>query len=237
MKTKPIEFPRRYATALRRHLNPGERASLLPALRLGRQAAALGLNAFDLVRIHEEAIAPILAGSRTKKTLSKRADLFFNETLTPILEIHRASRRGSIDQPGLDGTLSRHTTSELGVGNSPLPRGKVRHENVEVALKRSRDYYRELLNDSMELQEAMRQLTHQALAGQEDERRTISRELRNEIAQTLLSIHVRLLILRKVVRGSPANFEKDLACTKRSVKESLQSINRFVRQLRNRGRT
>ena len=56
----------------------------------------------------------------------------------------------------------------------------------------------------MRLQEHLRHLTHQILAAQEDERKKISRELHDEIAQTLLGINVRLLTLKK---GAAANTE------------------------------
>jgi len=42
------------------------------------------------------------------------------------------------------------------------------------------------LKDSLQLQEELRQLTHQVLAAQEEERKKISHELQDEIAQTLL---------------------------------------------------
>ena len=44
-------------------------------------------------------------------------------------------------------------------------------------------------------------LRRDAVAAQEDDRKMISHELQNEIAQTLLGINVRLLTLQKEARG------------------------------------
>jgi signal transduction histidine kinase len=203
---------------------------LLPALSLGRRAAALGLSVLELARIHEEALAPTLVTSKSKKTLRKRAELFFNEALIPIVETHRGAKQSRTDLHRLRGKLDRQTL-ELAASKRQVQQGTVRRQNVEAALKQSGDHYTRLLQDSLELQKGLRQLTHKVLSAQEDERWKISSELRNEVGQTLLGINVRLLTLKMAARGSSANLTKDVACTRRLVKESVQSINRFARQL------
>ncbi|MBI3867228.1 MAG: hypothetical protein HY299_01750 [Verrucomicrobia bacterium] len=55
MKLKLTALAGRYEAALRKHLRPGARQSLQPALRLGRQAVALGLETLELARVHERA--------------------------------------------------------------------------------------------------------------------------------------------------------------------------------------
>ena len=49
-------WSRRYQTAMRRFVRGGESGSPLPAERLGRQAARLGLETLDVVRVHEQAL-------------------------------------------------------------------------------------------------------------------------------------------------------------------------------------
>jgi signal transduction histidine kinase len=73
---------------------------------------------------------------------------------------------------------------------------------VEAALRKSGEHYTRLLKESLQLQERLRNLTHQVLAAQENERRNISRELQDEIAQTLLGINVRLLSLKQEARSN-----------------------------------
>ena len=57
------------------------------------------------------------------------------------------------------------------------------------------------LKESLQLQQHLRQLTHQVLVAQEAEREKISQKLRDEIAQTLLGINVRLLLLKQAARS------------------------------------
>src|SRR6266705_1850701 len=72
MKHKLIKLSQRYATALRKHLVQGPRASLQSARGLGRQAVAIGLETLDVARIHEGALATLEASS-SRDGIIKRA--------------------------------------------------------------------------------------------------------------------------------------------------------------------
>jgi signal transduction histidine kinase len=214
---------------LQNHLRQGPRASLRPALGLGRQAVTYGLETLELARIHERALTT-LELSNSKNGLIKRAEIFFTEAITPIVETHRAARQSKIQLNRLNETLSRRTL-ELAATNRQLQRGIVRRKSVEGTLKKSGERYTRLLKDSLQLQDGLRHLTHKILSAQEKERETISHQLQDEIAQTLLSIHVRLLSLKTAAKGNTANLTKEIASTQRLVEESVQSINRFAREL------
>ena len=231
MKQKLIGLSQRYVTALRKHLKQGPRASLQPALGLGRQAVALGLETLELARIHERALAT-LELSNSKNGLIKRAEIFFTEAITPIVETHRAARQSKIDLSRLNETLSRRT-AELAATNRQLQRGIVRRKGVEAALKKSGEHYTRLLKESLQLQEGLRQLTHQVLAAQEDERKKISRELQDEIAQTLLGINVRLLSLKQEARSNTKGLKNEIASTQRLVVKSAKSVRRVAREFGN----
>jgi signal transduction histidine kinase len=231
MKQKSTGLSRRYLTALQKHLKAGPRASLQPALGLGRRAVALGLETLELARIHERAIVTLEAASG-KDGIVKRAEIFFTEALIPIVETHRAARQNKMQLNRLNETLGRRT-AELAVTHRQLQRGIVRRKSVEAALKISGEHYAKLLKDSLQLQEGLRQLTHQVLAGQEDERRKISRELQNEIAQTLLGINVRLLTLKQEARNNTKGLKNEIASTQRLVLKSAKSVRRVARQFGN----
>jgi signal transduction histidine kinase len=228
MKRQWIQLADRYVTVLRRHLKQGPRARLLPALRLGRRAVALRVETLDLARIHERAVAALeLSGS--KNGLIKRAEIFFTEALTPIVETHRAARQGRIDLNRLNETLSRRTL-ELAATHRQLQRGIVRRKRVEAALKKSGEHYTKLLKDSLQLQESLRQLTHQVLVAQEEERKKISIELQDEIAQTLLGINVRLVSLKQEARSNTQGLKNEIASTQRLVAKSAKSVRRAARE-------
>ena len=108
MKRKLIRLSGRYATALRNHLRraPGDNSK--PALVLGRQAAALGLETRELARMHERAFTTLELSNCTN-ALTKRAEMFYAEAITPIVETHRAAQQSKIDLHRLNETLDRRT--------------------------------------------------------------------------------------------------------------------------------
>lgn len=230
MKPELIRLARRYQVALRKHLKQGPQASLQPALKLGRSAVALGLETLELARIHEQALAK--AGlSSSHHGLIRRAERFFSEAITPIVETHRAARRSKTELNRINETLGQRTL-ELAVANRQLQRGIVRRKSVEAALKRSGVRYSKLLKDSLQLQEGLRQLTHQVLAAQEAEREKISHELQDEIAQTLLGINVRLLSLKQEARINTKGLKNEIADTQQLVAKSARSVRRTAREFR-----
>jgi signal transduction histidine kinase len=230
MKRELIGLSQRYRVALRKHLKQGPQASLQPALKLGRAAVALGLETLDLARIHEQALAtPKLSSSQNGR--NQRAERFFSEAVTPIVETHRTARRSKTELNRLNDTLGRRTL-ELAASHRQLQRGIVRRKSVEAALKRSGMRYSKLLKDSLQLQEGLRQLTHQVLAAQEAERKKISRELQDEIAQTLLGINVRLLSLTQEARSNTKGLKNEIDDTQRLVTRSARSVRRIAREFR-----
>ena len=232
MKQKLIRLSQRYVMALRTHLQPGARDGLASALELGRQAVAMGVETLELARIHERALHT-LELPKSKNGFMKRAEIFFTEALTPIVETHRVARQSKTDLHRLKEALGRRTR-ELAATNLQLKRGARRRKFVEVALKKSGVHYARLLNDSLHLQERLRQLTHQVLAAQEEERKKISLELQDEVAQTLLGINVRLLSLKQESRKNTKGLKSEIASTQRLVAKSASSVRRVAREFRHK---
>jgi signal transduction histidine kinase len=228
MKQKTTGLSRRYETALRKYLKAGSRANLQPALGLGRRAVVLGLETLELARIHERVVVALEAANG-KDGIAGRAQIFFTEAIIPIVETHRAAQQSKIQLNRLDEKLGRRTV-ELAATNRLLQRGIVRRKSVEAALKISGIHYAKLLKDSLQLQEGLRQVTHQVLAAQEDERKKISCELQDEIAQTLLGINVRLLTLKQEARTNTKGLKNEIASTRRLVLNSAKSVRRVARE-------
>jgi len=89
------------------------------------------------------------------------------------------------------------------------------------------------LKDSIQLQKRLRQLTHHVLAAQEDERKKISHELQDEIAQTLLGINVRLLLLKQAARSKTKGLKNEIASAQRLVVKSTTLVRRLAHELDN----
>jgi signal transduction histidine kinase len=228
MKRKLMQLSQRYVVALRKHLKQGPRASLRPALGLGRRAVTFGMETLELARIHERALVTLDAAS-SKDGIARRAEIFFIEAIIPIVETHRAAQQSKIQLERLNGMLGRRTV-ELAATNHQLQRGIVRRKSVESALKKSGEHYAKLLKDSLQLQEGLRQLAHLVLEAQEDERKKISRELQDEIAQTLLGINVRLLTLKQEARSNTKGLKNEIANTQRLVLKSAKSVRKVARE-------
>jgi signal transduction histidine kinase len=228
METKLIRLSRQYATALHKHLKQGRRAGFESANRLGRQALAGHVKTLDLTRIHEIAIARLVSPtcpSTIRKRIIKRAEIFFAEVATPIETTHRAAQEAKV-------LLNRRNGSvDLVASNRCLKLGIVQRKAAEKALKKSGEHFTQLLKESRQLQKHLRHQTHRIMSAQEDERSKISRELYDEVAQTLLGINVRLLTLKKGAASNRKGLKKEIASTQRLVKESVELINRFAHDL------
>ncbi|HEY5232786.1 MAG TPA: histidine kinase [Verrucomicrobiae bacterium] len=228
MKEKLTGLSQQYVTALKKHLKQGPQASLQPALGLGRRAVALGLETLELARIHERAIVTLEAASG-KDGIEKRAEIFFTEANLPIEETRRATRQGNSHLSRLKEKLDQRT-EELAVSERQLQRGIVRRKAMEVAAEKNGSHHNNCLEESLQLQKRLRLLTHRVLAAQEDDRTSISRELQDEIAQTLLGINVRLLSLKQQARNSTKGFKNEIASTQRLVLKSANSVRRIARE-------
>lgn len=120
----------------------------------------------------------------------------------------------------------------LAAMNEELQREIVRRREVEEALRHSERHQGHLLEQALQLQEQLRHLSHQILRAQEEERKRISRELHDEIAQTLMGINVHLENLAREAAGNPEGLRRRIAQTQRLVEKSVDIVHQFARELR-----
>ena len=120
----------------------------------------------------------------------------------------------------------------LAVANRELRREIDRRQAVEESLRKSEQHYSRLLKESRQMQEQLRLLSRQVLTMQEEERKKISRELHDVIAQTLTGINVRLAALKKQAASDTRGLERSIARTQRLVQQSVDIVHRFARKLR-----
>jgi signal transduction histidine kinase len=229
MKHNVILLSEQYRDALQKHLSPDVSTSLSAALVLGRQAVALKLETLELARIHEQALAT-LKPLQNKNVATQRAEDFFNKANTPIVEMHAVMQQSKVKVNRLEETLDQRT-EELAATNRQLQRGVVRRKVMENAAQKNGEYYKKCLEESLELQKRLRQLTHRVLAAQEDERKSISLKLHDEIAQTLLGINVRLLSLKQEAQVNHRGLKSEIASTQRLMVKSVKSVRRVAREL------
>ena len=78
----------------------------------------------------------------------------------------------------------------------------------------------------------LRRLSQQLVRAQEDERRNLSRELHDEVGQTLTALRVELGNLEKLRAGSPETFAEHLEDAKRLAADTLGSVRNLAMGLR-----
>jgi signal transduction histidine kinase len=225
---------KRYETALRTHLKGGQPASLDAAQGLGSQALAVGMQTLDLAKLHEHLlVAEVLPGCHPRRRAAsiKKAGAFFAVAITPIEKTDRSAREATAHLKKFIETLSQRTV-ELAASNLELSLEITQRKAAEKALKKSEHHYSTLLKQSDTLQVQLRRLSRQILSAQEDERKKISRELHDVIAQTLTGINIRLAALKKGAAIDTKGLERNIARTQRLVEHSVNIVHKFARELR-----
>jgi len=187
----------------------------------------LGLETLDVATIHEKTVASMAspAASKAGSNAFRRAHLFFAEAIAPIEQTHAAARESDLHIGQLSQTLTQRT-AESSSTNQRLKRSIRRRLEAEDALKKSSRQHTRLVAQAHRLQLHLRHLTRRFLSTHEDKRRKMSRQLHDEIAQTLLGLNVRILALKNAARADTENLKKEIASTQRLVKESITIINR-----------
>ena len=88
------------------------------------------------------------------------------------------------------------------------------------------------VREAQVMQGKLRQLTHQFITAQEEQRRSISRELHDQVVQTLVGINVELSALRHASSKERPALIARIAGTQRLVEKAVNGVHRFARELR-----
>jgi PAS domain S-box-containing protein len=120
----------------------------------------------------------------------------------------------------------------LTASNRKLEQEITERKAVEESLQQSEERQSELLEQSRIMQDQLRHLSHQVLMAQEEERKRISRDLNDVIAQTLTGINIRLDLLKNEAALNPKSLDLKIASAQQLVEESLNIVHQFARELR-----
>ncbi len=120
----------------------------------------------------------------------------------------------------------------LAVTNYELQQEVFQRRAAEESLRKSEQHQIRLLEQAHHMQERLRHLSHQMLRVLEEERKKISRELHDQIAQTLTGINFHLSALKTDAAGCSKELTKKIASTQRLVEKSVDLVHRFALELR-----
>ena len=233
MKRRPIHFPLLYKESLRAHLEQGRKVGLESATGLGSQAFAAGMLTLDLAKLHEKTLVmDLLPGYPAAKRTAviRQAGMFFAAAIAPIKETNSTAKEAAQLKKIIQ-TLSDRTV-ELAAANQQLSQEIVRRKQVEGSLQKSERHNLKSLEKSNVLKEQLRGLSRQVLSAQEEERKKISRELHDVIAQALMGINVRLATLKSETGINSKGLDRNIALTQRMVTKSANIVHQFARELR-----
>jgi signal transduction histidine kinase len=161
-----------------------------------------------------------VSDSEKSRALAKR----FSGALTPLEIKHRRAIDENMRLCAMNQALNRRT-SDLADLSRRLKKEISRREAAEETLRQS-----EL--QSRLLSEQLRLLSRRVLSAQEEERKRISRELHDVIAESLTGINVRLANLKREAAASTKGLSQKITRTQRLVEKSVDIVHRFARELR-----
>jgi signal transduction histidine kinase len=219
---------------LRNYLRNGSGASSRQAEGLGRAAILDGLETLDLANIHGQALhalMPANGSAAVHERIVKRAGDFFLDALSPIEKTHRSTAE-NISQLTHSYESLRVRTAELTTSNQRLKKEVAKRKSAERSLRLSERKHIALLKEARQMQRRLRHLSHQILLAQEKERKEISRELHDEIVQTLTGINVQLASLKIESGANKESFSKHITHTQHLVEKSVDIVHQFARDLR-----
>lgn len=126
----------------------------------------------------------------------------------------------------------RRRLEVLASTNRKLEMEIIHRREIEQSLRMSEQNLRKLLLKSKRMQNELRRLSHLIIETQEEERRRISRELHDQITQTLVSIsfHLQSLASDKVI--NPGLLRRKILETQKLVEQSVDIIHSVARDLR-----
>ena len=174
---------------------------------------------------------PTSVSSGARASMIRRAGTFFAEAITPIEHTHRIALETNGQMQRLNQEL-RLRSAALAASNQQLKQEIAQRKSAQESLRKSEQHYGQLLQQSRHMQEQLRLLSRQLLSAQEEERKKISRELHDVIAQTLASVNVQLATLKNKASLNTRGLERSIDRTQRLVVHSVNIIHQFARELR-----
>jgi len=222
-----------YLAAMRVHLAPAAQMDPQVPHDLGSEATACGLDTLDLAKIHDQALEAVLSeqppDTATAEDLTRRAELFFSEAIMPIERTHRLALEADADLKHVSLNLERRTV-DLADSRQVLQQQVAWRRKAEDSLRVSEDTSGCLLRDSRLLEKHLQDMVRKVLTSTEAGRRKMSRQLNDEVAQSLLGINLRMLALKKVISASEAGFAAEIATIQQLIDGSAKMIRRLAHE-------
>ena len=229
MKHPQPAFAQLYRSALRAHLTGKSQMKAEVISKIGGKVHSSALPMLEFAKFHESFLVMDLLPRcpvTEQAALIGKAGSFFAAVATTNLDVQDTARLGEAIE-----SLSVRTV-ELAAANLHLSLEIKKHRDVEAALRNSENSCQKALENSEKLREKMRSLSRQILTAHEDERKKISRDLHDVLAQTLVGINIRLATLKTEAGINTKKLARNISLTQKLVTKSTAIVTRFARELR-----
>jgi signal transduction histidine kinase len=237
MNSPTTNFQQLYQDALLSHLAQKSRSQPDPQVvgKILKEVLSGGISMRNFTKLHEHLLVTvILANLPTQKqtSLIRHAGNFFAATITAVgaAKGNEGARESALLKKTIK-TLSVRTV-ELANTNRKLALEISQRKKAETKARKSERKLLESLEKSETLKEQLRNLSRQILIVQEEERKNISRELHDVVAQALLGINVRLATLKAKAGIDSKGLLRNITLTQKMVKESVDIVHQYVCELR-----
>ncbi len=228
-------FRARYASALRAHVTDNEAGSQRNgAATLGRRAHRLGISTLALARIHDQAFAAlrILPGATPGEDgRDARADAFFSLVLVPIEAARPAAAAARQRSRSLSASIVR-SSAALTKARQRATQAVGERRARERDLTACQAEHSALRTRAERMADQLRQLARKLLISQEEERNRISRDLHDELGQTLTSVNIALASLKSSAAADAKELRHDIAETQHLIRDTMSRMHRFASKLR-----
>jgi signal transduction histidine kinase len=167
----------------------------------------------EIKRLYQQLVADdaLLRGEISKRKQTEEA-------------LHRVQAQLSVHAGQLE-ELVAERTAELAATNKQL-------EASVAFIRKANEEHQALFLESKVMREKLSQLTRQIITAQEELRKEISRELHDEVVQTLIGINVELAALGHGATMSGPILKRKIALARRLVEKCVIGVHRFARELR-----
>ncbi|MBN2234084.1 MAG: sensor histidine kinase [Opitutales bacterium] len=200
---------------------------------LGAEALASGLRACGFTRLHERALASAIlpdCSIAEQKDLIARAGAFFARIISQYANAP-PSRSSEASHVRIIEVMSRRN-GELAQRNRDLHGIVKQLQFNDKERLRDEGRKRKSPTDADLHATQLRNLSRQILLTQEEERKRISRELHDVIAQSLVAVNVHLAALKKKASLNISSLNQNIGTTQRLVARSARIVHQFARELR-----
>jgi signal transduction histidine kinase len=228
MKTTATQLIARYRKALRAELDGVNPPTAESVTRLGLSMANAGIKGGELLDAHLNCMIEGVRPGRPSgsRKVRCRDGGFFLARVLECLGGTADKRRIRILQD-----LCRKTL-DFGVKNTALQAEIDRKRESETSRSEREARLNSSLKQARSQLDQIRAFSRQNLISQEEERRKISRDLHDVIAQNLTAINIRLVALRKEAGLNTKNLAAKIAVAQRLLASSTRIVHQFARELR-----